>query len=164
MSAWIKTVLDKLETGFTKALPLKTPFQHWVQTLSPDSSLSPTETYSWSLYFRVSTPPGVGTVLLIAFMLVVVWGTLRYRVPILFTNPYVHKWFIGKLSREGFYWMPAGFLFLLLFNYAIYLPRRYFWNRRAARLRQEPPDLVAAVEPLPPDPSVWPPPPLRESP
>jgi len=110
MSAWIKTVLDKLETGFTKALPLKTPFQHWVQTLSPDSSLSPTETYSWSLYFRVSTPPGVGTVLFITLMLIVGWGVLRYQVPFVFTNPHVHKWFIGKLSREGFYWILVALL------------------------------------------------------
>jgi hypothetical protein len=71
---------------------------------------------------------------------------------------------IGLLSHEGFYWMPWMVLFLLAFNCLLYLPRFYFWNRRAERLRREPPSSSeATVEAVALDTSIWPPPPKMPS-
>ena len=156
MSAWFERVLNKLEYSLTKARQSKTPFQHWLLSRIPDSSLTPTETYSWQLYFRVATLPGVSTVLLIAFTQALVWVAVWRIVPQLF-EPKYHKVLIGRLSDTGIYGMlPLSLLFLLLFNYALYLPRRFQKYRRAARLRLEPP---LAAERVPVDPNVWPPPP-----
>lgn len=158
MNAWAETLLNKLEYTATKRGPTKTPFQRWVMRISPDSTLLPTETYSWPLFFRVASPPGIGVVLFLAFGQAMMWVVLRYYHPELFNNPKYHKLLIGLLSREGVYWMPLALLFLLLSNYTLYLPRRYFWNRRAARLRREPLELaVLPVESIGVDPGVWPP-------
>ena len=158
MNAWAETLLNKLERSATKRGPIKTPFQRWLVRLSPDSTLLPAETYSWPLFFRVASPPGCGVVLFFAFGQAVIWGALWYYRPELFNNPKYHKLLIGLLSREGVYWMPLALVSLLLFNYTLYLPRRYFWNRPAARLRREPPEPVAlAVDNVEADPGVWPP-------
>ena len=86
---------------------------------------------------------------------------LWYKYPFVLHNPRYHKLLIGILSHSGFYIIPWGALFLLVFHCMLSLPRVYFWNRRAERLRREPPLSEAPAEAATTDAGVWPPPPER---
>jgi len=73
-----------------------------------------------------------------------------------------HALLIGFLSAEGFYQTLLALIFLLAFSLMLWLPRYYFWNRRAARLRREPPSPETATdEAVTADISIWPPAPKR---
>ncbi len=160
MATW-NALLDKLEPWFTRPYRRSMPHSAWNAFFYSDRALPPVEHYSWRLFFRVATPVSIFVVVLIALTQLIVFAVVRYKVPALFA-PRNHKVLIGFLSREGIYWLPWALLGVFVFNYALYLPRRFFWNRRAARLgregREKP---VSTVMEEAPDPGVWPPPPKR---
>lgn len=164
MKLSVQTMLDRLEPKFTdkpKRWADKPP-PRWVARLRHDTYLQPTEHYSWWLFFRLATPPGISIFIFAWLMHSLILVALWYQYPLLFTDRHYHKLMIGLLSHEGVYQMPWIFIFFLAVNYALHLPYRYFWNRRAARLLREP----AAAPALPiadvvADPSIWPPAPIR---
>ena len=65
------------------------------------------------------------------------------------------------LSTEGYYFIPWLSLLWVALIFMLHLPRFYFWNRRAERLRREPPLSIIEAEAMAVDASVWPPPPTR---
>lgn len=164
MKLSVQTILDRLEPRFTDRLSRRKnkPSPRWTVRWQHETYLQPTEHYSWWLFFRLRTWSGVGTVVILTVAQVIIWGCLWHQYPLFFTDKHYHKLMIGLLSHEGIYQMPWAYLFVLAFNYALYLPERYFWNRRAARLLREPIALPAV--PLAgtiADPSIWPPAPIR---
>ena len=164
MKLSVQTVLDRLEPKFTdkpKRWADKPP-PRWIARLRHDTYLQPTEHYSWWLFFRLHTWAGVSVVVILTVTQAIIWGCLWHQYPFLFTDKHYHKLMIGLLSHEGMYQLPWMYLFLLAFNYALHLPGRYFWNRRAARLLREPVALPAApIVGTIADPSIWPPAPIR---
>jgi hypothetical protein len=158
-----EALLDKLEPFFTKQAKRwesETP-PHWYAVLRPSVTLKPNEKYTRQIYWRETTVPTLSVVLFIAIGMIFPLAYLWYQYPPFFTNPKFHKLLIGFLSHEGYYWMPLALVFLIAFGYGIYLPRFYFWNRRAARLQANP-----VVEELPTvtvDAGVWPPPPSNSA-
>ncbi len=164
MELSVQTMLDRLEPKFTdkpKRWADKPP-PRWIACLRHDTYLQPTEHYSWWLFFRLRTWTGVGTVVILTVAQVIIWGCLWHQYPSFFTGRRYHRQMIGLLSHEGVYQTPWAYLFVLAFNYALYLPERYFWNRRAARLLREPAAMpVAPVADIIADPSIWRPAPIR---
>ena len=130
-----------------------------VMAIHSDLRMQPAERYSLQLYLRQVAITGLPVVFLIAvvwlFPIVFLW----YKYPFVLHSPRHHKLLIGLLSHTGFYTLPWIILFLLGLNCILYLPRFYFWNRRAQRLRREPPLPVVPIETLAVDAGVWPPPP-----
>ena len=122
----------------------------------------PVEDYRLRLYLVRTTISGVIVVLLVLLTMFAPVAYFVHLYPQILHNPRYHKFLISLLSDLGIYWLPCYILLLLVFNYAINLPRFYFWNRRAKRLRSEVklmPELSGRMNV--PDPSVWPPPPVR---
>lgn len=162
MKPMVEAVLNKLEYQCANIWEEKQP-PPWLVPLLRDRHLQPIEKYSWRLYLRQATLPGICTVLLMVLTQMLLFAYLWYHDPLLFLNrTHHHKAFIGFLSHEGTYWLPYMLLGLLVFNYMLYLPRRYFWNRRASRLQSE-----LLEHPLPSvvetasDTNIWPPAPHR---
>ena len=157
-----QALLDKLEPGMTRqnSWGRGQPHRAWVVAAFPDCDLPPAEDYTWPLFWRVATPPGMGVVVLLLVTTVLVAASLWHQFSAFFTDPKYHRAVIRLASRMNLYALPWALLGLLLFNYALYLPRRFFWNRRAARLRRQTGETaVQTLADLAPDPAVWPPPP-----
>ena len=163
MKLFTEAFLDKWEERATqrgKRWEKKHP-PKWVLAINPDLRLQPTEGYTFRLYMRQMAYPVLP---LIAFILLGRFTPLVYlwfRYPVFFQNRGLHRSLIGELSHLGYYFLPWEMLFFLAFNGLLYLPRFYFWNRRAERLRRAPllPDAPAGAVAL--DTSVWPPPPKK---
>jgi len=160
----LEAILDYWEGKVTKRpkrWETKEPSRFWALT-SPELFMPPTENYSIRLYLNKTTITG-GSVAI--FVLIAWLSPLAYVLhtyPQLLHNLRYHKLFIALLSHVGIYWMPYAILFLLVFNYAINFPLFYFWNRRAARLREESvQDTVSVGTAAIAAPRVWLPPPVR---
>ena len=137
------------------------PPPKWVTALSPDLRLQPTEKYSLRMYLRQVATTGLPVVFLIAVFWLLPLAYLWLKHPFVIHNPKYHRLLVGLLSHGGFYMTPWGLLFLMMVNFMLYWPGFYFWNRRAERLRREPPPLSEAPGEATTDASVWPPPPKR---
>ncbi len=136
--------------------------KRWIMALHPDLRMQPTERYSLRRYLCKVAVTGLPVVFFISVVWLFPLAYSWWKYPFVFYDPRYHKPFIGLLSHEGFYIYPWMMLFLLAFNAVLYLPRFYFWNRQAERLRREPPPLPEAPgEATTADAGVWPPPPKR---
>ncbi len=131
----------------------------WMTAFQPDWYLPPPERYTFYLYMRQTAFPVLPLMAFIVFGRFVPLVYLWFKYPIFFQNRGLHKSLIGLLSHQGYYLLPWEMLFFFVFNGMITLPRFYFWNRRAERLRREPPLADAPAEAVAIDTSVWPPPP-----
>ena len=161
MKLFTETFLDRWEARATsrgKQWEREVP-PRWYVAMSPDILLQPTERYTLRLYVRQHWQIVlIVTINLVLWLFPVVF--LWYMDPFVVHNPRYHKTLIGLLSTTGFYVFPWIIVSLLTLNCALYLPRFYFWNRRAERLRREPPlPSVKAESPMV-DAGVWPPPPI----
>jgi len=162
MNIFTEAFLDRWEARATKKgkrWEKETP-PKWVLVISPDLRLLPTARYTFRLYVRQNLQ-----IVLLITVYFILWlfplAFLWYKYPFILHGPRYHKLLIGILSHSGFYIFPWIILSLLAFNCLLYLPRAYFWNRRAERLRREPPVSEAPGEATVIDAGVWPPPPQR---
>ena len=163
MKLFTEAFLDKWEASATKKgkrWEEKRP-PKWVVAASPDLRLQPTEKYSFGIYMRQTAFPVLPIIALIVFGRFAPLVYLWFKYPVLFQNRGLHKLLIGELSHLGYYFLPWILLFLLAFNGMLYLPRFYFWNRRAERLRREPPLPDVPTGAVAVDTGVWPPPPKK---
>ena len=154
--------LNKLEPFFTKTAKRwqNKPPPSRLPVLRPSLTLKPDEKFTRQIYLYETTVSGTSSVLIIVLAIAVPFACFWLLYPQLFSNSQFQRFFVHKLSQDGFYWVPIEIVFLFVFNYVLYLPRFYFWNRRAARLQANPAaeeeQMTAVV-----DPSVWPPPPIK---
>jgi len=163
MKLFTEAFLDRWEVRTTKRgkrWEKETP-PKLVLAVSPDLRLLPTERCTLGLYARSSLHAVfITAVMLAVWLMPLIFLWLRY--PFVLHNPRYHKLLIRILSHSGFYIIPWEALFLLVFHCMLSLPRFYFWNRQAERLRREPPSLSEApVEATKLDAGIWPPPPKR---
>ena len=164
MKLFTEAFLDRWETRATKKgkrWETEVP-PGWYVAIYPDILLQPTDDYTVRMCMRQAAFPGVPIMALNAlgglFLLIYLW----FEYPAVFHNQHLHKMLIGTLSDQGCYSLPWALPLLLTLNFMRYLPRAYFWNRRAERLRREPPLLSeASVEVAAIDVGVWPPPPKK---
>lgn len=161
MKLFTEAFLDRWEASATskgkrwekEAPPL------WIAAFHPDWYWPPTERYTVHLYIRQAVFTGLP---LVAFMILgwlLPFGLLWFWYRPILQDPKYHKLLVGLLSHEGFYWMPWTVLWLSVLPCLFCLPRFYFWNRRAERLRREPPLPDVPTEAVAVDTGVWPPPP-----
>jgi hypothetical protein len=135
--------------------------KRWVMAIHSDLRMQPTERYSLRRYLRQVAVTGLPAVFFISIVWLLPLAYSWWKYPFVFYDPRYHKPFIGLLSHEGFYIYPWMILLLLAVNCLLYLPRPYFWNRRAARLRREPPLPDVPTGAVAVDTGVWPPPPKK---
>lgn len=161
MKLFTEAFLDKWEARATQRAKRwrKEPAPGWITAWQPDWHLPPTENYTLRLYIRQIAFTGLPSVAFIVLGWLLLFGLLWFWYRPILQDPQYHKMLIGFLSHEGFYWTPCAVLLMLAFNCLLWLPRFYFWNRRAERLRREPPLAEAPAEAVAIDTSVWPPPP-----
>jgi len=153
--------LDKWEALATKRGGRweKETTEKWYVAISPDVLLQPTDNYSLRLYMR---QPAFHVLPIVAFNVLVMLAPLVYfwfMDPAVLQNRQLHKTLIGMLSDGGYYLIPWASLLGVAFVFMLHLPRFYFWNRRAERLRRGPPSPGVQAEAFAVDASVWPPPP-----
>ncbi len=166
MKLFTEAFLDKWEALATKGPELwrnkpASNTKRLVMALNPDLHLQATENYRLRLYLRQVAITGLPMVFLIAVFWLLPLAYLWFKYPFVIHNAKYHKLLIGLLAHEGFYMTPWGMLFLVSVNFMLYLPGFYFWNRRAERLRREPPLPDTSAEAVALDTSVWPPPPKK---
>ena len=154
--------LDKLETRFVHIAPRwrKKPPPKW---LMPTARLEPTQPYPLRDYVQSSVLLALAIGVLILVTMLFTWLALWYQHPAFFRaavshHGRAHSILIGLLSHDFSSTLPLDLVFLSVFNLLIYLPTWYFWNRRAERLRLQPAQpRPEQSNPLPLDPTLWPP-------
>lgn len=154
----VEAILDRLEPRFLGKPKRRLPL--W---FAPDSCLEPVERYSLRLYLRVTLGSGlpVAAFILLAILapLAYLWHQFpRFMREAIFHHGRAHALLIGFLVQQQYYMVPLVSVFLLIFNFLLYLPRFYFWNRRATRLARTTSGSQAAQSV---DLSIWPPPPKK---
>ena len=164
MKLFTEAFLDKWEAHATKGPEQwqKEPasnIKQLVMTIHPDLRMQPADGYSLRRYLRQVAVTGLPVVAIIFAVWLSPLVFLWYKYPFVLHAPRYHKLLIGVLSHSGFYIFPWLMLLLLTVNCLVWLPRFYFWNRRAERLRREPPLPDVPAEAVAIDTSVWPPPP-----
>ena len=167
MRLFLEAILDKMEPFFTKRKwGRHKPPPKWLQPMTPDWDLRPTEFYSTRLYLRN---------LQVTFLPTCIWMIMGWLLPLMWLwHEYpgfmrrallhrgrAHTLLVGLLAHLGYYQVPLPLLllFLLAFCLTLFLPYRFFWNRRALRLRSLTPASGEGVEmeAVLVDQSVWPP-------
>ena len=161
MKLFTEAFLDKWEAHATKRgkrWETETP-ERWYLVISPDLLLQPTENYSLRLYIR-QPAFHVWPILAINVALLASLVYFWFMDPAIFQSRHLHKALIGMLSDGGYYSIAWLSLLWVALIYLLYLPRFCFWNRRAERLRREPPLLSMEAERVAIDAGTWPPPPI----
>ena len=164
MKLFTEAFLDKWEAHATKGPEQwqKKPasnIKRWVTALNPHLRMQPTQKYNLRLCLcqaAYSELPFVAAVFVL-WLFPLAYSWLQH--PFVLHNQNHRKPLVSILSHSGFYfylWLVLG---LLTVNCLVWLPRFYFWNRRAERLRREPPLPDIPAEAVAIDTSVWPPPP-----
>ena len=161
----VKAVFDRLEERFTRTPKRwqERPRPQWHTRLWPSRSLKPGQPFPLRLYLRETLVPVAlwGAVVSLEWILPVAYIWHRFprffRRALLHHGP-AHKLLVGLLAHLGFYQMPFLLLILAGSSLLLELPRCYFWNRRAARIKLEPMNIqTAAADVLEVDLSIWPP-------
>lgn len=180
-------LLDTLETWFIPK-PQQRPLSqsaekfvssfkwltNWLGPPLPDRDLKPTNFYSFSLYLRCAW--GIVARLILSYC--IFWGVglvlivfnIWHTYPILFHTGRMqaHVWHrlwkaIGPGLVGRFILIPLAPPFWTVFAFILYLPRAFFWNRRARRLLAAgeiaPSEKLTEIATL--DTSIWPPPPRQ---
>ncbi len=163
MKLFTEAFLDRWEAFATKRGKRweEKPPPKWVVATNPDLRLQPTERYTFGMYMRQIAFPVLPILVFIVLGRLAPLVYLWFKYPAFFQNRGLYRSLIGILSQQGYYLLPWEMLFLLAFNGILYLPRFYFWNRRAERLRREPPLPDTSAEAVALDTSIWPPPPKK---
>jgi len=164
MKLFTEAFLDRWEARATTGPELwqtkpESIVKRLAMAIHSDLRMRPTERYSLPQYLRQVAVTGVPVVFFISIVRLFPLAYSWWKYPSVFYDPRYHKIFIGLLSYEGFYIYPWMVLLLLTVNCLLYLPHFYFWNRRAERLRREPPLPDVPAEAVAVDTGVWPPPP-----
>ncbi len=187
------SLLDKLETGFTRNHDSKPrgpfaarlqPLCDWARSRALDRDLKSTDCYSFSLCLRCAVK--LVTPLILAYVIFWIIGTICIGISIWHSYPelfHIGRWqarvwhglwraLWPGLVKKGFIMLPFVPLIWALFSLLLYLPRMFFWNRRAKRLQStaeafSPPQVAQAIhvtDIAQTDTSVWPPPPRHDDP
>ncbi len=187
------SLLDTLEAGFFRKYERKPrgpfaarlqPLSEWLRSRSPDRDLKSTDCYRFPLYLRCAL--GMVAPLILAYtifglvIIISIGISIWHSYPALF---HIGRWqtyvwhglwraLWPGFVKNGFIVLPFVPLAWALFSLLLWLPRVFFWNRRAKRLHRtgealllpQVADASRAVDTAQTDASVWPPPPKRDNP